>query len=165
MEHTCNRHNSSSDFLLCNHFIMGVSGRLGDRVYYTRNGKIRSRRHVIPSNPRTRKQQAGRSRFAGAVRAWRALDEEARADWNRRAKRIRRTGYNLFISECLARADDALQYIPKPVKIARTPRRRVRRVMCRVAMRENFFRAAMVVSNRGDPYLLHTNHFVALYMR
>ncbi|MBP7582581.1 MAG: hypothetical protein KBA61_01025 [Spirochaetes bacterium] len=134
MEQIDKEQSSDSDFLLNNAFITGVSGRLGDSVFYTRNGKIRSRRHVIPSNPRTRKQQAGRSRFAGAVRAWRMLDEVARADWKRRAARHRRTGYNLFIAEYLAGAGDATRYSEIPMETERPKRRTVRRVRSVVAM-------------------------------
>ena len=143
-----------SDFLLNNIFITGVSGRLGDRVFYTRNGKIRSRRHVIPRNPRTRKQQAGRSRFAGAVRAWRELDEEARADWKRRAARHRRTGYNFFIAEYLAGADNASRHIPNSTVTLRQKRRIVRRVMSVAAMRKSCFRAVIDATSRGDPLCL-----------
>jgi len=153
-----NGQSNDTDFLLNNIFITGVSGRLGDRVFYTRNGKIRSRRQVIPHNPRTRKQQAGRSRFADAVRAWRMLHAEARADWRRRAARYRRIGYNLFISEFLVRADTDARYITISMESKRQKRRIVRRVMSVMTMRENRFRAAMGVSVRGDPLRLRRAH-------
>ncbi len=146
-----NGQSNDIDFLLNNIFITGVSGRLGDRVFYTRNGKIRSRRNIIPSNPRTRKQQAGRSRFADAVRAWRMLHAEARADWRRRAARYRRIGYNFFISEYLAGAVDTALYMAKPAETVRPKRRVVRMVISSVKMREYCFREEMGVSIRGDP--------------
>ncbi len=158
MEQIDEEQNSDSDFLLNNAFITGVSGRLGDRVFYTRNGKIRSRRHVIPRNPRTRKQQAGRSRFAGAVRAWRMLDAEARADWRRRAARYRRIGYNFFISEYLAGAIDAALYVPNSMETVRLKRRAVRRVRSVLAMRGYCFRTVMSISIRGEPLRLRRAH-------
>jgi hypothetical protein len=81
-----------------NEMITEVRGRMGGLVYYMRNGRIRVRKHVIPANPRTRSQQGGRTRFATAVRRWRALDDCAREPWNRRARQMNMSGYNLFIS-------------------------------------------------------------------
>ncbi len=78
--------------------ITEVRGRMGGQVYYMRNGRICARKHVIPANPRTRAQQGGRTRFATAVRRWRALDDRARETWNRRARQMNMSGYNLFIS-------------------------------------------------------------------
>ena len=78
--------------------VQEVRGRMGGTVYYVRNGRQCARTHVEPANPRTRDQQKGRTRFAHAVRRWRALDECRRQVWNNRAKRMNMSGYNLFIS-------------------------------------------------------------------
>lgn len=107
-------------------FIMGMRGRLGNRVYYMRDGKIRARRHVIPANPRTEKQQTHRERFAEAVRTWRGLDNDARARWNARAVSSNRTGYNLFIGEFMAHGEEMRERVMASVKAPRQPRRTVR---------------------------------------
>lgn len=81
-----------------NEMIIEVRGRMGGQVYYMRNGRICARKHVIPANPQTRAQQGGRTRFASAVRRWRSLDHRGRETWNRRARQMNMSGYNLFIS-------------------------------------------------------------------
>jgi hypothetical protein len=48
-------------------------------------------------------QHAHRLRFMEAVQAWRALGEEGKARYNKRAKRMGRTGYNLFVGEYAGR--------------------------------------------------------------
>jgi hypothetical protein len=91
----------------CHSVITGLSGRLGHYVFYMRNDTICARRYIVPPNPRTARQQARRTQFAGAVRRWRNLDEAARASWNVRAGKTGRTGYNLFISEQMRDVDVA----------------------------------------------------------
>jgi len=103
----------------------GISGKLGGRVYYTRNGKVCSRRHITPHNPQTGRQQARRSRFAGAVLAWRGLGMETRTEWNRRARGLMMSGYNLFIREYISRPCEA-EPAPLPVRRMRRPLRAVR---------------------------------------
>ncbi len=78
--------------------IAGISGRLGGRVYYLWNDRQCVRTHVMPANPRTERQQQGRARFAGLVARWRSLGAAHKERWNRRAKRLNMSGYNLFIS-------------------------------------------------------------------
>ncbi|MBN2078501.1 MAG: hypothetical protein JW838_06015 [Spirochaetes bacterium] len=78
--------------------VIEMRGRVCNRIYYMRNGRICSRRHVIPSNPRSKIQQAGRSQFALLVKRWRELDGNQRVRWNRRAGGLNMSGYNLFIS-------------------------------------------------------------------
>jgi hypothetical protein len=78
--------------------ITEARGRMGGLVFYMRNGRICARKHVIPANPRTKTQQSGRTRFAAAVRRWRLLDHHGRETWNRRARHMNMSGYNLFIS-------------------------------------------------------------------
>jgi hypothetical protein len=57
--------------------------------------------HYAPTNPQSVEQQANRSTFADAVSEWQGLTAEERLEYNDRAKRISRHGYNLFISEYL----------------------------------------------------------------
>jgi hypothetical protein len=84
--------------------IIEARGRFGGRVYYMKNGRACTRKHVVPANPRTRFQQHGRSRFARAVRGWRTLDDRQRDKWNARARHLNMSGYNLFISRCMGKA-------------------------------------------------------------
>jgi hypothetical protein len=83
--------------------ISGISGRMGNRVYYLRNEKQCSRAHVMPANPRTKRQQQGRTRFAGLVTRWRSLGPSLKENWSRRARNLNMSGYNLFISENMKR--------------------------------------------------------------
>lgn len=84
-----------------------IRGRMGGSVYYMRGTRQCRRRHVIPSNPRTRRQQKGRNLFREAVQRWQALDERARARWNVRAAGMNMSGYNLFISHAMKQAREA----------------------------------------------------------
>lgn len=93
-------------------FVTGIRGKLGNRVYYMRNGKIRSRRHVMPYNPRSVRQRERRSRFADAVKEWRGLDADARTPWNRRARGMKMSGYSLFMRESMSRTAGA--GVPSP---------------------------------------------------
>jgi hypothetical protein len=90
--------------------VIGVNGRLGNRVYYTRNGRQCCRRHVMPANPRTELQQGGRTRLASLVQRWKGLDPVTRERWNRRARHVNMSGYNLFISRGMKRKAHTLRY-------------------------------------------------------
>lgn len=83
---------------LTENIIVGISGRMGNRVFYLRNEKQCSRAHVMPANPRTDRQQQGRTRFAVLVARWRALGPSQKECWNERARSLNMSGYNLFIS-------------------------------------------------------------------
>ncbi|HPS57382.1 MAG TPA: hypothetical protein PK514_04690 [Spirochaetota bacterium] len=75
------------------------SGRMGRIVHYSLFGKQYCRIHVIPKNPRTECQQAVRRTFADAVNSWRRLLPEQKAEYNRKARKKRMRGYNLYISK------------------------------------------------------------------
>lgn len=79
--------------------IAEAHGRLSLYVLFTLKGRIFARIHVIPANPRTKRQQEGRRRFREAVQSWRELDEAEKLLWNRRARKMPKSGYNLFIGE------------------------------------------------------------------
>ena len=81
--------------------IDSFSNRLGNFVYYTSRSTRCVRRYVVPRNPRTEKQQAGRACFADAVRQWQELASYKKVQWNGKAMVRRISGYNLFISEHL----------------------------------------------------------------
>lgn len=83
-------------------FITDASGRFGDRVFLT-GTKMRSRRYVVPRDPRTPKQQQARARFAQAVQAWAALPEPQRWAWDTWAAAGARTGYGAFLSLAVKR--------------------------------------------------------------
>ncbi len=94
-----------------------ISGRIGNLVFYTRplapgtaksRGKAATqstartqcvRTYVVPRNPDTISQRAVRRCFAEAVRAWQSLAGEDRNTYNRKARYINMSGYNLFISK------------------------------------------------------------------
>lgn len=70
----------------------GRSAKRRPRTYYVRM------RDCTPSNPRTPKQQAHRMRMRQAVSDWRNLTEAERQEWNRKAARVGRYGFNRFLS-------------------------------------------------------------------
>ena len=60
------------------------SGRAGAYVYYVRDGQQRSRRYVVPRDPRTPAQQRARAIFSAASRTWSAtgpLSDQQRDAW------------------------------------------------------------------------------------
>jgi hypothetical protein len=57
--------------------------------------------YYIPKNPRTEDQQAQRAKITAGVAEWQALTEEQKEVYNKRAKRKKISGYNLFIKEYL----------------------------------------------------------------
>jgi hypothetical protein len=75
-------------------------GRIGDVVFYKRNGRFFSRRYVIPRNPKTPAQMRQRERFRRAHEAWKLLSEQEKAEYHARARILGRySGYQLFMSE------------------------------------------------------------------
>ncbi len=85
-----------------------LHGRMGGLVYVHRYGKQYVRIYARPSNPNTPAQRRGRNAFGEAVRAWQALTAEEKESWNDRARRKRRSGYNMFISEWM-KADEGAE--------------------------------------------------------
>lgn len=75
-----------------------LHGRLGKIVHYNRYGDQCARSHVIPRNPDTPAQRENRKTFAGAVKAWQVLSPEEKYRYNRKAMKLKMSGYNLFIS-------------------------------------------------------------------
>jgi hypothetical protein len=89
--------------------IKSISGRIGSVVFYTRrhtaSGTITQcvRAHVIPRNPDTEAQRAVRRSFADAVRSWQSMSPVEQNSFNRKARYLNMSGYNLFISNYLKR--------------------------------------------------------------
>ncbi len=82
-------------------YLRTAHGGMGDLVFYRRYGKIYIKARTIPSNPRTEPQVKCRGNFGGGVKAWQVLPEEEKALYRNRAKRKKKSGYNLFMSEYL----------------------------------------------------------------
>ncbi len=82
-------------------YLRTAHGGLDDLVLYRRYGKIYIKRRTIPSNPRTEPQVKCRGNFGGSVKAWQVLPEEEKAIYRARAKRKKKSGYSLFMSEYL----------------------------------------------------------------
>ena len=78
--------------------ITGLSGRVGDTIYYTCRRKTFQRAVSAQHDPKTPRQLAMRDTFRAAVRAWQALSADEKAELNRRAAKKLSTGYNLFLS-------------------------------------------------------------------
>jgi hypothetical protein len=78
-------------------------GEFGNKttIWKTYGLKVVRCKYYTPTNPRTSKQQANRSKFASAVSMWCALSDEEKASWAKIQKRVR--GYrsmnprNVFI--------------------------------------------------------------------
>jgi hypothetical protein len=81
----------------------GISGRYNDIIFYSRNGRTFTRRAWRVTKPQSPAQRSRRDRFREGAAAWRALPEEERAGWRRRARRMPMTGYNAFMREFLSR--------------------------------------------------------------
>ncbi len=79
--------------------IRSIHGRIGNMVFYFRNGRQCVRIHVIPRNPDTEAQRIIRRVFGDAVRSWQAMTDDERYVFNRKARYMTVSGYNLYISE------------------------------------------------------------------
>ncbi len=82
-------------------FLRTAHGGLDGLVLYRRYGKTCIKRRTIPFNPRTEPQVKCRGNFSGSVKAWQVLPEEEKNLYRVRAKRKKKSGYNLFMSEYL----------------------------------------------------------------
>ncbi len=79
--------------------INSLHGRLGNVVFYIRRGTQCVRTHVIPRNPNTEAQKAVRRNFADAVHSWQSLSSDEKSDFDRKARYMNMSGYNLYISK------------------------------------------------------------------
>ncbi len=79
--------------------INSIRGRIGSLVFYKRMGTHCVRTHVIPRNPDTEAQRIVRRGFGNAVRSWQALTTDEKYTFNKRARYMNMSGYNLYISE------------------------------------------------------------------
>jgi len=95
-----------------NPVITSLSGGVGNLVFYKRYGRTVMRTWIMPPNPRTVKQQSNRARFAQAMAAWQGLRADDKALYNARAKKLRITGHNLFISRYMKGHTDGNSCVP-----------------------------------------------------
>ncbi len=78
--------------------LKAIHGRIGNLVFYYRNGKQCVRIHVIPRNPDTEFQRIVRRAFGNAVRSWQTMSGTERSAFNKKARYLNMSGYNLYIS-------------------------------------------------------------------
>lgn len=71
----------------------GRHAHLPRKAYYVRM------RYYRPTNPNTPAQQANRNKFAAAMAGWKALSPAEKKQYNTRAHKLRKRGYELYISE------------------------------------------------------------------
>lgn len=79
-------------------YLSSAAGRIDDIVLYSSYGKEYARRYVKPANPGTEGQKIIRKTFGDAVRSWQVLPDEEKRGYNRKARRLSISGYNLYIS-------------------------------------------------------------------
>jgi hypothetical protein len=79
--------------------IKSIHGRLGNFIFYFRHGNQCIRMHAVPYNPDTEAQRIVRRTFGDAVRSWQAMDTDEKNKYNRKARFLNISGYNLYISE------------------------------------------------------------------
>jgi len=75
-----------------------ISGKAGTVDFRTLRGSgIDFGKHRIPLNPKSTKQRIHRRKYGEAVQAWRALSNDDKELWNKEAKDLKLSGYNLYI--------------------------------------------------------------------
>ncbi len=95
-----------------NILINSIRGRIGNVVFYTRHGIQCVRTHVIPRNPDTEAQRFVRRSFRDAVRSWQIMSTDERYVYNRKARYLNMSGYNLYISNYLKKVMQAVNHTP-----------------------------------------------------
>jgi hypothetical protein len=97
-----------------NILINSISGRLGSIVFYVNHRGACSdftqcvRSYVIPRNPDTEAQRKVRRSFGEAVRLWQSMSEDERYSYNRKARYLNMSGYNLYISKYIKKQTSRL---------------------------------------------------------
>lgn len=80
-------------------YLSSVSGSIGDITFFTCYDREYIHRRVTPSNPNTEAQVRIRRSFAGAVRSWQSLPDDEKLKYNKKARRLPMSGYNLYIQK------------------------------------------------------------------
>jgi len=79
-------------------------------VFFQWKGRQCARRYVKPKDTRTERQLEHRRVFAEISKAWRALSQEERDRYNRRAEMMNMNGFDLFVSEAFKERKKAPGY-------------------------------------------------------
>jgi hypothetical protein len=79
--------------------LQSIKGRIGNIVFYSYYDRGYARIYVKPENPGTIGQITIRRTFGDAVRSWQKLDPEEKNKYNKKARRLPMSGYNLYISD------------------------------------------------------------------
>ncbi len=88
-----------------NIMIRSIHGRIGNLVFYYRRRAVNGagtqcvRMHVIPRNPDTEAQRRVRCAFRNAVLSWQSMTADEKYAFNRKARFMNMSGYNLYISQ------------------------------------------------------------------
>jgi len=90
--------------IILNPMFSEAEGNLGRIVLYKRNGVQCARKYVVPRNPDTHAQRSNRSTFAMAVKAWKNLSQDNKNEWNSKAQKKGKTGYNYFLSQYMKKS-------------------------------------------------------------
>lgn len=77
-----------------------------------REHDMQLRRHVIPYDPKTPTQLAGRARIRAATLAWHEMTEAEKQQWRDKAKKLIMTGFNLHIRE-FCQAHPLSEFLPE----------------------------------------------------
>ena len=80
-------------------YLKEIRGRFGNIVHYNFYGRGYARVYVVPVNPDTAAQKIVRKTFGDGVRSWQTLSPEDQYKYNKKARRLAMSGYNLYISE------------------------------------------------------------------
>jgi hypothetical protein len=79
-----------------------ASGKHGEFVYVTSQGKTYLRRYVVPQDPKTEPQLTQRNYFKIAVSHYQQESDEIKSFWKDKAKSIiGKSGYNLYLGEVI----------------------------------------------------------------
>ncbi|HNR89226.1 MAG TPA: hypothetical protein PKM65_12870 [Spirochaetota bacterium] len=75
----------------------GFRRKIGDLVFFNRNGELFVRRKGTQRNPKTSEQMEVRNAFTQLVNNWKGIGGILQRGWGNAAKGSDKTGYNLFI--------------------------------------------------------------------
>lgn len=86
---------------IVNEQTLKIAGKIGNKVYYNVRGEQRVRAYAIPVQPGTPAQLANWDKFKFAVAFWQLLPGIVKEQFNRRAKRLQMSGFNLHMREMM----------------------------------------------------------------
>jgi len=100
-----------------------VSGRLGNIVLYNRYDQQYARIYSMPVNPGTDGQRLIRRTFGDAVRSWQELTQPEKDKYNKKARRLPMSGYNLYISGYMKENIMNAGFYKAPIKLSHSTQR------------------------------------------